>query len=141
MNQDLSPIFYASWVGSQYWEGPDFNSTATMTSISNPSNYVMLTDAFDAPWNLAGCSAFWDDWRMVQNRSTSLAITTMDGSAHLVHASTTQYEINAATTNTSCWSWFSNAGPQETPGSPIASCALDNTSAPFYFEPRTGTGN
>ncbi len=138
MNQNLSPIFWQKWVGSPSWAGPDFSSVATFTTISDPANYVMFTDIFDTPWNLAGCDGSGTEWRKVQNRSSSIALATMDGSAHSVPASKTQYALNAATTKSGCFRWFSASGPRELPGSQVASCALENTGAKYWLSPRTG---
>jgi hypothetical protein len=99
----------------------------------------MLADTFNEFYAGAGALANPDDWRMVQNRSQTVVTAETDGHAKSVTASTTQYAVVPETTLTGCWNFYSNAGPRETPGSPVASCALDNPSASLWFEPRTGT--
>ncbi|MFQ3587063.1 MAG: prepilin-type N-terminal cleavage/methylation domain-containing protein [Fimbriimonadaceae bacterium] len=141
-NQMLAPIFWsvfgspAAWP----WAGADFWNAATATSISNPANFIVLADNFDDPFLLQGGEPTYIRFRMVQNRSSNrILITTADGSARTVPASTRQYAGPlSGTTDTRCWRWFSNAGPTEMPGSPIASCAFANANANFWFSPRTG---
>ena len=138
MNQNLSPIFWSSWVGSPSWTGPDFSSTATLGSISQPSNYVLMSDTFNAPFNLAGSDSKGFEWRKVQNRSTRVSLSMVDGSAKSVKAADRYYRPMTTTKDSRCFRWFSNDGPMEVQGSPVASCAFQNTSASLWFAPRSG---
>ena len=141
-NQMLAPIFWSVFGNPSAWPwaGADFWSAATSTSISSPANFIVLADNFDDPFLLQGGDPTYIRFRMVQNRSSNrILITTADGSARSVPASTQQYGgTMTGTTNTACWRWFSNDGPHEIPGSPIASCAFEKPNATHWFSPRTG---